>query len=82
MELTAQRSVPADRRCWTVLLDGANHYSFCEGYDGTSGRGYLEGAAPSDGALVRSRIGDLVEAFVAVTLDGADQAVLDAASAR
>jgi hypothetical protein len=62
-----------------VLLDGANHYPFCEGYDGTSGRGYLEAAATGDQAAVRARIGDLVEAFVDVVLHGADPAALDSA---
>ena len=79
MALTAERAVPPGRRCWTVLLDGANHYSFCEGYDGTSGRGYLEQAASGDSAAVRERIGDLVEAFLDVVLDGAAPTALDAA---
>ena len=80
MALTAQRAVPPSRRCWTVLLDGANHYSMCQGYDGTSGRGYLEGAASGDQAAVRDRIGDLVEAFLKVVLDGAAPSALDQAA--
>ena len=78
--LTAERSVPADRRCWTVLLDGANHYSLCEGYDGTSGRGYLEGAASADQAAVRDRLGLLIGDFLDVVLDGAAPTALDQAA--
>ena len=79
MELTEVRSVPAGRTRWTVLLDGANHYSFCEGYDATSGRGYLERDAAGDAATVRARIGDLVEAFLGVVLDGDPPTALDTA---
>jgi hypothetical protein len=39
-----------------VLIEGANHYSFCAGYDGTSGRGYLEAPASRDGEALRSEI--------------------------
>jgi hypothetical protein len=79
MALTAARAVPPSRRCWTVLLSGANHYSFCEGYDGTSGRGYLEAEASGDDEAVRDRFGALVVAFVATVLDGADATALDSA---
>ena len=82
MSLTAARAVPTSRRCWTVLLDGANHYSFCDGYDGTSGRGYLESGASGDPVAVRERIGELVVAFVDVVLGRGDAAVLDAAVSR
>jgi hypothetical protein len=82
MLLTAQRAVPPGRRCWTTLLDGANHYSFCDGYDGTSGRGYLEGSASGDPERIRVRIGELVEAFLDVVLDGAPATALDAAAVR
>jgi hypothetical protein len=64
MVLTARRSVPSDRRCTVAVLDGANHYSFCDGYDGTSGRGYLEGAASGDQGLVRDQIAEHVTAFL------------------
>jgi hypothetical protein len=62
-----------------VLLSGANHYSFCDGYDGASGRGYLEAEASGDDEAIRDRIGALVEAFVATVLDGADATALDSA---
>ena len=78
MVLTARRSVPAARRCWTVLVEGANHYSFCEGYDGTSGRGYLESSAAVPAEALRERIGSLVELFVQVALGRAGEDALDA----
>ena len=64
MELTLARSVPSGREARCVLLAGANHYSFCEGYDGTSGRGYLEGAATRDLHDVHDELADLVLSFV------------------
>lgn len=80
MAVTAARGVPASRRCWTVLLEGANHYSFCEGYDGTTGRGYLEAAATGDDDATRDRIGSLVSTFLDVVLRDGSPAPLDAAS--
>ena len=64
MQLTAARAVPASRPCQVVLVPGANHYSFCEGYDGTSGRGYLEAPATADPDVVRDLIATAVEAFL------------------
>lgn len=61
MQLTLERAVPSGRQARCVLVEGANHYSFCESYDGTSGRGYLEGPADRD---ARNEIGDLVTGFV------------------
>lgn len=80
MTITAERAVPAGRRCWTVLLEEANHYSFCEGYDGTTGRGYLEVAASGDPGAQRRKIGELVEAFLDLCLRGAPSLALDAAT--
>lgn len=68
MAVTAARAVPPGRRAWTVILDGANHYSLCEGYDGTTGRGYLEAPATGDPVAVRARIGELVLAFLDLCL--------------
>ncbi len=64
MELTALRAVPNSRSCEVVIVDGANHYSFCEDYDGASGRGYLEAAATGNPAAIRERIGQLVQRFL------------------
>jgi hypothetical protein len=64
MQLTADRAVPASRRCDVVLVEGANHYAFCEGYDGTSGRGYLEGPGNGDPPAVRDRIARHVERWL------------------
>ena len=74
MELTAQRSVPPGRTCEVAIFEGANHYSLCEGYDGTSGRGYLEAPATGDQAAVREQIATRILAFVTSCLglpDGA-----------
>ena len=74
MELTAQRSVPPGRTCEVAIFEGANHYSLCEGYDGTSGRGYLEAPATGDQAAVREQIAMRILAFVTSCLglpDGA-----------
>ena len=70
MRLTLERAVPEGRQAWCVLVEGANHYSLCEGYDGTSGRGYLEAAATGDPAAVRERLASLVLAFLDVVLHG------------
>jgi dienelactone hydrolase len=67
MALTRERAVPPGRPCRLVLLDGANHYSMTEGYDGTVGRGFLEADASGDQPAVRQRIGVLVEDFVLAT---------------
>ncbi len=64
MELTAVRAVPPDRPCRVVIVEGANHYSFCDGYDGTSGRGYLEAPATGDPSVVRDQIARHVESFL------------------
>lgn len=64
MRLTAERAVPASRTCRVALVEGANHYSFCEGYDGTTGRGYLEGPATGDPAALRDEIARHVESFL------------------
>lgn len=64
MELTAVRAVPPGRSCEVALLDGANHYSICEAYDGTSGRGYLEAQATGDQDLVRDQIARRITAFL------------------
>jgi predicted dienelactone hydrolase len=64
MTETARRAVPEGRRCEVVLVEGANHYSFCEGYDGTSGRGYLEASATGDPAVARDQIARHVEQFL------------------
>lgn len=64
MAVTAERAVPPGRRCEVVLVEGANHYSFCEGYDGTSGRGYLEAPSTGDPAALRDVIAGHVERFL------------------
>ena len=70
MSHTLSRAVPGTREAWCVLLEGANHYSFCDGYDGTSGRGYLEAAATGDQGAVRDRIASLIEVFLTAVLHG------------
>jgi pimeloyl-ACP methyl ester carboxylesterase len=64
MAETARRAVPQGRSCELVLVDGANHYSFCDGYDGTSGRGYLEAPASGEPGAVREQIAQHVERFL------------------
>ncbi len=64
MELTMARAVPQTRQCEVVIVEGANHYSICEGYDGTSGRGYLEDPATGDPHAVRDQIAQHVESFL------------------
>ena len=80
MAVTAARAVPPRRTCWTVLLEGANHYSFCEGYDGSFGRGHLEAAASGDQDAVRERLRALVLAFCDATVGDGPTAPLDAAA--
>ena len=69
MAVTAERAVPPGRACEVVIVEGANHYSFCEGYDGTSGRGYLEAPASGDPVAVREEIAGHVERFVLSQLE-------------
>lgn len=64
MALTARRAVPEGRSCEVAIVEGANHYSFCDGYDGSSGRGYLERRASGDPAAVRDAIASHVERFL------------------
>lgn len=64
MALMVSRSVPAGRPCELVLVAGANHYSVCEGYDGTSGRGYLEAGASGDPVELREQIATAIELFL------------------
>ncbi len=47
-----------------VLFEGANHYSFAEGYDGVTGRGYREQAAPTKPAETRREVASLVCGFL------------------
>lgn len=75
MARTFDEAVPADRESWLVLVDGADHYSVAEGYDATTGRGYLEPAGGADPAQVRSLVGRLVADF-------ADYALRDDTAAR
>jgi hypothetical protein len=70
MSHTRDRAVPESRDAWCVLIEGANHYAMCEGYDGTSGRGYLEGSGSGDPQQVRDRIAALLLAFLDVVLHG------------
>ena len=76
MVATRQRAVPADADAWLVLIDGADHYSVCEGYDASTGRGYLETPGPADPVGVREEFASLVLDLCAVAFDE------DAADAR
>jgi hypothetical protein len=81
MQRTFEEAVPPTRPAWLLLVDGADHYSFAEGYDGTTGRGYLEAPGPADGAVVRAGLGDVVADFAAYALRG-DEAAAGRLTAR
>ena len=80
MHETHRRSVPRGVDSWLALLDGANHYAFAEGYDGSSGRGYLETEGTMAAADARALIADLVVDFCRYCLhdDAVARARLDA----
>lgn len=55
-----------------VIVRGANHYAFTDGYDRSTGRGYLEDDQPAPADDVRQLLGDLVSLFCAEHLGGRD----------
>ena len=63
MEHTFRRSVPSGTEAMLALVEGANHYAFADGYDGSSGRGYLEAPGSLDPDLVRQALQGLIVGF-------------------
>jgi len=47
------------------VVDGADHYAVCEGYDGSTGRGHLEAPGPRPADEVRAEVSELVLAWLA-----------------
>lgn len=83
MQETFERAVPSGTRGWLVMIEGADHYAVAEGYDGNTGRGYLEPPGPLDPGLVRERVGTLVCDFVSACCGDHDaDRRLDAAAIR
>jgi len=83
MEHTFRRSVPAGCDALLVLVEGANHYAFAAGYDGSSGRGYLEAPGSLDDDRVREALQPVVVAFCqAVTGAGDRRRELEDIAAR
>lgn len=60
----------ADAPCWLFVLRGANHFSFAHPHDGSTGRGFIDWPGDADQDVLRRRMGDLIEDFLAGSLRG------------
>ena len=60
--------------CYLMMLAGANHFSFIHPHDETTGRGFLDWAAPGDATATRELLGELVCQFIAAHVRGDDAA--------
>jgi dienelactone hydrolase len=47
-----------------AVIEGADHYAFCDGYDGSTGRGHLEPPGPKPGADVRAEVSELARTWL------------------
>ena len=56
--------------CHLVEIEGANHFSIAWPPDEASGRHYLDETEAGDGESIRGLLAELLDAFIADTLDG------------
>jgi dienelactone hydrolase len=74
MVATRHRAVPDAGDAWLVMIEGADHYAVADGYDGSTGRGYLEQPGPADPSVVRDRFAALALDLCSVAFDGSREA--------
>jgi len=72
MAHTFDRSIPTGTEAWLVIVEGANHYAFAEGYDGSTGRGYLEAPGSLAPVKLRAALAPLVVEFCRASTGDAD----------
>ena len=73
---TFERGIERDRGdCYLVEIEGANHFSIAWPADDTTGRHYLDETEAGDGESIRGLLAELLDAFVADTLNGSARRV-------